>query len=162
MSEQSAGILAYRYTSRGIEVLLVHPGGPYWQNKDQGAWSIPKGLLGPGEDALDAARREFSEETGFVLEGRFLPLGSLRQPSGKTVYAWAVAAAVDIDVRKLSSNTFALEWPPKSGKRQEFPEVDQAAWFPLPVAREKIAKGQREFLDRLAAALAALPPPTAP
>ncbi len=151
MAEQSAGILAYRHTEGGLEVLLVHPGGPLWSNKDFGSWSVPKGLLVSGEDPLGAARREFAEETGFAIDGEFLPLGSLRQPSGKVVHVWAVAA--ELDVSRLSSNLFELEWPPRSGIKQQFPEVDRAGWFPLPTAREKILKGQREFLERLSAAL---------
>jgi predicted NUDIX family NTP pyrophosphohydrolase len=151
MPEQSAGILAYRHTDGVLEVLLVHPGGPLWAKKDAGAWSVPKGLLAPGEDPLEAARREFAEETGFALDGEFLPLGSLRQPSGKVVHVWAVAA--DVDVARLRSNLFELEWPPRSGKRQQFPEVDRAGWFPLLTAREKILKGQREFLERLSATI---------
>ncbi len=147
MAEQSAGILAYRRRSGEVEVLLVHPGGPFWAKKDLGAWSIPKGLFVPGEDPLAAARREFTEETGFVLEGEFAPLGPLKQPSGKTVHAWAVEA--DLDATKIVSNTFELEWPPKSGTRRAFPEVDKGAWFSLREAQEKILKGQREFLDRL-------------
>ncbi len=151
MAEQSAGILAYRHTDGVLEVLLVHPGGPLWAKKDAGAWSVPKGLLAPGEDPLDAARREFTEETGFAIDGEFLPLGSLKQPSGKVVHVWAVAA--DVDVARLRSNLFELEWPPRSGKRQQFPEVDRAGWFPLLTAREKILKGQREFLERLSATI---------
>ena len=151
MPEQSAGILAYRHTDGVLEVLLVHPGGPLWAKKDAGAWSVPKGLLAPREDPLEAARREFTEETGFAIDGEFLPLGWLRQPSGKIVHVWAVA--VDVDVARLRSNLFELEWPPRSGNRQQFPEVDRAGWFPLLTAREKILKGQREFLERLSATL---------
>jgi predicted NUDIX family NTP pyrophosphohydrolase len=153
MGEQSAGILAYRRTSGGIEVLLVHPGGPFWSGKDAGAWSIPKGLFQAEEDPLEAARREFAEETGSVLQGDLVPLGWARQPSGKTIHAWAVEA--DVDVSKLTSNTFAMEWPPKSGKRREFPEVDKGGWFSLAVAKEKILKGQRAFLERLSTGLEA-------
>ena len=153
MGKQSAGILAYRSRGGGLEVLLVHPGGPFWSSKDAGAWSIPKGLFEPGEDPVDAARREFAEETGFALEGDALPLGSIRQPSGKTVHAWAIAA--DIDVVRLRSNVFEMEWPPKSGKTREFPEVDKGAWFTLAAAGDKILKGQREFLERLSAVLGA-------
>jgi predicted NUDIX family NTP pyrophosphohydrolase len=153
MGEQSAGILAYRRTSSGIEVLLVHPGGPFWAGKDAGAWSIPKGLFQAGEDPLEAARREFAEETGSVPQGDLVPLGSARQPSGKTIHAWAVEA--DVDVSQLTSNTFAMEWPPKSGERREFPEVDKGGWFSLAVAKEKILKGQRAFLERLSAGLEA-------
>jgi predicted NUDIX family NTP pyrophosphohydrolase len=151
MSEKSAGIIAYRHGHQGTEVFLVHPGGPFWRNKEAGAWSIPKGLLEAGEDPLEAARREFTEETGFVVDGDFVSLGSARQPSGKTIYAWAVPA--DFDAREIRSNTFEMEWPPRSAMRQEFPEVDKAAWFPLAGAEEKILKGQKVFLDRLAAAL---------
>ena len=177
MTEQSAGLLAYRPARRGdradsagmagtpppadgVEVLLVHPGGPYWSRKDAGVWSIAKGLFEPGEDPLDAALREFGEETGFDVAGvargdAVLALGAARQPSGKTVHVWAIQA--DLDPTQIKSNTFEMEWPPKSGNMRAFPEVDRAAWFPLAVAGEKILKGQRVFLDRLAAALAAEP-----
>jgi len=151
MRGQSAGILVYRQASAGMEVLLVHPGGPFWAKKDAGAWSIPKGLLGAEEDALEAARREFFEETGFAIDGDFLPLGSVTQPSGKVVLAWAVLG--EIDAAGVKSNTFEMEWPPNSGMRREFPEVDRAGWFALEVARGKILKGQSEFLDRLEAAV---------
>jgi predicted NUDIX family NTP pyrophosphohydrolase len=151
VSKQSAGILAYRAGENGVEVLLVHPGGPFWRNKDAGAWSIPKGLFASDEDPLEAAKREFAEETGYALDGAFLPLGEMRQPSGKIVHAWAVAA--EIDVTQIKSNTFEMEWPPKSGKSQEFPEIDKGAWFPIEAAGEKIVKGQRKFLAVLAQAL---------
>jgi predicted NUDIX family NTP pyrophosphohydrolase len=151
VAEHSAGILAYRIGGDELEVLLVHPGGPFWRNKDAGSWSIPKGLLEPGEEPLEAAKREFEEETGLTVRGTFLPLGEAKQPSGKIVHAWAVAA--DIDVTRIRSNTFELEWPPKSGKRQEFPEVDKGGWFGLTAAGEAILKGQRVFLERLVAAL---------
>lgn len=148
----SAGILPYRRTASGVEVLLVHPGGPFWKNKGDGAWSIAKGLLEPGEDPRAAALREFAEETGVTLEGELAPLGAERQPSGKTVHAFAVEA--DFDATGIVSNTFELEWPPKSGKMRQFPEVDSAAWFSVDAARTKILKGQRPFLDRLVALLA--------
>jgi predicted NUDIX family NTP pyrophosphohydrolase len=130
-----------------VEVLLVHPGGPFWKNKDDGAWSIAKGLLEPGEDLQAAARREFAEETGFLLEGDLVPLGSEKQPSGKTIHAFAVEA--DIDAAAVTSNTFDLEWPPKSGRMQQVPEVDAAAWLPVEAAYAKILKGQRPFLNKL-------------
>jgi predicted NUDIX family NTP pyrophosphohydrolase len=147
MGEQSAGILAYRRTKGRIEVLLVHPGGPFWAKRDVGAWSIPKGLFEAAEEPLEAAQREFQEETGQAIEGEFLPLGWIKQPGGKTVHAWAVET--DFDPAGFQSNMFELEWPPKSGRMQEFPEVDRVGWFSLATATEKILKGQREFLDRL-------------
>jgi predicted NUDIX family NTP pyrophosphohydrolase len=147
MPKKSAGILPFRTSSGRIEVLLVHPGGPFWARKDDGAWSIPKGEIGDGEDALAAARRELAEETGFALDGEPIPLGTLRQPGGKLVLAWAQRS--DADPATLKSNTFSLEWPPGSGRLREYPEVDRAAWFPLEVARRKILKGQLGFLDQL-------------
>lgn len=143
----SAGLLLYRRRGDVLEVFLVHPGGPFWAKKDLGAWSIPKGELAEGEDPLAAAKREFTEETGFPIEGEFRPLKPLRQPSGKTVAAWAVEG--DCDPAELRSNTFEMEWPPKSGKRQAFPEVDRAAWFSIEEARERILAGQAPFLDEL-------------
>ena len=134
------------------EVLLVHPGGPFWAHKDDGAWSIPKGELEAGEDLLASARREFAEETGFRAEGPFIPLTPLRQPSGKVVHAWAVEG--DADPERLRSNTVSLEWPPKSGRRREFPEVDRAGGFSLGQAAQKILPGQRGFLLELASLLA--------
>lgn len=151
MAEHSAGILIYRVRNEQVEVMLVHPGGPFWAGKDAGAWSIPKGLFTSEEDPLAAAKREFQEETGFVIEGDFLPLGAVKQPSGKIVHVWAVPG--DVEVKKLISNSFEMEWPPRSGKRREFPEVDRGEWFSLSTAGKKILKGQREFLDRLAEAL---------
>jgi predicted NUDIX family NTP pyrophosphohydrolase len=142
----------YREASDGIEVFLVHPGGPMWAKKDDGAWSIPKGELEADEDPLAAARREFTEETGFAPSGEMLPLTPLRQPSSKFVYAWAVRS--DFDPAALRSCTFSMEWPPKSGRSAEFPEVDRAAWFPLDAARVKILQGQVGFLDELEAKLA--------
>jgi predicted NUDIX family NTP pyrophosphohydrolase len=148
MPKRSAGLLLYRTIAPGdIEVLLVHPGGPFWAKKDAGAWSIPKGLIEEGEDPLAAARREFEEETGGRAAGEASPLQPLRQPGGKIVHAWAVRG--DFDPAALRSGTFAMEWPPKSGRLQEFPEADRAGWFTLPAAREKILAGQRDFLDQL-------------
>jgi predicted NUDIX family NTP pyrophosphohydrolase len=149
MSKESAGLLLFRQTAPGIEVLLVHPGGPFWAKKDDGAWSIPKGEFADGEEPLAAAKREFEEELGTAVEGEFIALDSLKQPGGKLVFAWAVRA--ELDPARLKSNTFSIEWPPKSGKQRTFPEVDKAAWFPIDAARTKILKGQAEFLDRLIA-----------
>ncbi|UWU94907.1 NUDIX domain-containing protein [Bradyrhizobium sp. CB1015] len=146
MPSKSAGIIAYR--KRGnIEVLLVHPGGPFWRNKDLGAWSIPKGEYADGDDAEAAARREFAEELGQELSVPLTPLGEVRQRGGKLVTAFATE--LDLDVRRIRSNTFEMEWPPRSGKRQAFPEVDRAEWFTLDAAQEKINAGQRPLLDRL-------------
>lgn len=142
----SAAILLYRRRPEP-EVFLVHPGGPFWAKKDLGAWSLPKGELDEGEDPLAAAQREFTEETGFPIEGELHPLKALRQPGGKTVVAFAVEG--DCDPAALRSNTFTMEWPPKSGKRQEFPEVDRGAWFTIDEARQRILKGQEPFLDEL-------------
>jgi predicted NUDIX family NTP pyrophosphohydrolase len=144
----SAGILMYRRVGPETEVLLVHPGGPYWRRKDEGAWSIPKGEIAAGEDEAAAARREFMEETGVMSAGRLEPLGEIRQRGGKRVVAFA--AAGDLDIRAITSNTFEIEWPPRSGKMQVFPEVDRAAWFGLPIARAKILESQRPLLDRFA------------
>jgi len=155
MSRQSAGILLFRRGERGTEVLLVHPGGPFWRNKDKGAWSIPKGELQPGEDPLEAARREVREETGLELDGDFVALTPRKQPGGKTVHAWALEG--DCDPAAIVSNSFTMEWPPKSGRLQEFPEVDRAAWFDLATAREKIHKGQISFLDEIASLTATSP-----
>lgn len=146
--KQSAGILVYRRGAGAtLEVLLVHPGGPFWKNKDAQAWSIPKGELDAGEDALVAARREFAEELGAQLEGSFRALAPVRQSGGKTVFAFAVEG--DVDVSKVQSNTFSMEWPPKSGKRQEFPEVDRAEWFAWEAALQKINTGQVPLLHQL-------------
>ncbi|MDQ6604944.1 MAG: NUDIX domain-containing protein [Actinomycetota bacterium] len=148
----SAGILLYRVGDDGLEVLLVHPGGPLWARKDVGAWSIPKGEYEEGEEPLSAARREFQEELGSALPaGEPLDLGQIRQRSGKRVSAWAQAGELDVDT--VHSNTFELEWPPRSGRISAFPEVDRAQWFPLAIARERINPAQAELLDRLAAAL---------
>jgi len=149
MPKTSAGLLMYRRGPEGLEVFLVHPGGPFWARKDAGAWSVPKGeYLAESEDALQAARREFEEETGTLPRGEFAELGSLKQPGGKVVTAWAFEG--DADPAAIRSNTFTLEWPPRSGKQREFPEVDRAGWFTLAVAAEKILKGQLPFLRRLA------------
>jgi predicted NUDIX family NTP pyrophosphohydrolase len=147
MVKRSAGILLYRLTSDELEVFLVHPGGPFWTNKDDGAWSIPKGECQPGEDGLATARREFAEETGFELQGEPTALGSFRQSSAKTVDVWA--AEGDADPAKLVSNTFAMEWPPRSGRMQQFPEVDRAAWFAPSEAARKLVKGQVAILEAL-------------
>lgn len=149
-ARQSAGLLLFRGHGRHREVLLVHPGGPFWAKKDDGAWSIPKGEFEAGEEPLACARREFSEELGAAIdapESAFLPLGAIRQSGGKVVHAWAVVA--DFDPARLRSNAFSMEWPPKSGRTAEFPEVDRAAWFPVETARVKILKSQTGFLDRL-------------
>ncbi len=148
MPKTSAGILLYRRREGLLEVFLVHPGGPYWARKDDGAWSIPKGEFSPGEDPLEAARREFEEETGSPCHGDFVPLGAVRQPGGKIVHAWAVLGDADAD--SIRSNTFEIEWPPRSGRCQRFPEIDRAGWFTLEQAEKKILKGQRELLGQLA------------
>lgn len=145
---RSAGILLHRSGPAGPEVLLVHPGGPYWARKDDGAWSIPKGEVGEGEDARACALREFAEELGTPPpEGELTPLGEVRQRGGKRVEAWALAG--DLDPATVRSNTFTMEWPPRSGVRREFPEVDRAAWFALPAARVKLLAAQAPLLDRL-------------
>jgi predicted NUDIX family NTP pyrophosphohydrolase len=152
MAKISAGILLFRKASAGVEVMLVHPGGPFWAKKDLGAWSIPKGLADTDEDLLTAAKREFLEETGAAVEGEFLDLGQHKQPGGKTVVAWACEA--DFDATALRSNTFSLEWPPRSGKTAEFPEVDRAAWYSIDEALERVNKGQRPIIAALAERLA--------
>jgi len=150
-TKRSAGILLYRLAETGLELLLVHPGGPFWARKDLGAWSIPKGEYSEGEDALAAARREFEEETGAHADGAFLPLGELVQGGGKIVTAFALAG--DFDPGALKSNTFALEWPPRSGRTASFPEVDRAQWFSPSEAEAKILKGQRALIARLLKAI---------
>lgn len=137
----------YRWNQGVLNVLLAHPGGPFWAKKDSGAWSIPKGELTENEDALQAAKREFLEETGITVSGELVPLTPQKQPGGKVIHAWAFEG--DCDPSTISSNTFAMEWPPRSGKIQEFPEVDRAAWLTLDAAREKIVKGQLPFLEEL-------------
>jgi len=146
MPKESAGLLMYR-RRRELEVLLVHPGGPLWAGKEDGAWTIPKGEIGPGEDPLAAARREFAEETGFACAPPFLPLTPIRQRSGKLVRAWAFAG--DCAPDQLRSNTFTMEWPPRSGRQAEFPEVDRAAFFTLPAARPRINPAQLALLEEL-------------
>lgn len=144
---QSAGLLLFRNAGGDVQILLGHPGGPFWINRDSGAWTIPKGLIAPGESPLEAARREFAEETGHHPNGKSLPLGDAKQPGGKVVHIWAVQG--DWDAKRLRSNTFQMEWPPKSGRQQTFPELDRASWFPISEARQKILKGQAIFIDRL-------------
>jgi predicted NUDIX family NTP pyrophosphohydrolase len=143
----SAGILLYRRRQTGIEVLIVHPGGPLWAKKDQGAWSIPKGEYAEGEDPLAVAKREFHEETGCEASGPSLELAAAKQPGGKMIKAWAVEG--DIDAASIRSNTFSIEWPPKSGRVRSFPEIDRALWCSLAIARGKLLTGQRVFLDQL-------------
>jgi predicted NUDIX family NTP pyrophosphohydrolase len=152
VAKTSSGLLPFRRVAGATEVLLVHPGGPYWARKDAGAWSIAKGEIEEGEDALAAARREFTEETGFSAEGEAFELTPLRQPGGKLVRAWA--AAIDVDPARLRSNTFTIEWPPRSGRHQAFPEVDRAAWFTLPEAAVRILPGQAPFLRELEESIA--------
>jgi predicted NUDIX family NTP pyrophosphohydrolase len=147
MPAKSAGIIAFRRKRGNIEVLLVHPGGPFWRNKDLGAWSIPKGEYDPGDDPEDAARREFREELGIEMTEDLVPLGEIRQRGGKTVKAFAVET--NVDVENIHSNTFEMEWPPRSGRRQAFPEIDRAEWFDLATARTKINEAQRTLLERL-------------
>ena len=147
MARAAAGLLLFRRKSDGIEVLLVHPGGPLWMRKDDGAWSIPKGEIEVGEAPLRAAQREFEEELGSPVSGEFIRLTEIRQASGKLVHAWAVEA--DFDPATLKSGTFSMEWPPRSGRQQHFPEVDRAEWFTLDAARLKINKAQVALLDQL-------------
>jgi predicted NUDIX family NTP pyrophosphohydrolase len=150
MPKKSAGLLMFRFREGKPEVFLVHPGGPFWKNKDLGSWSIPKGEY-QEEDPLTAARREFEEETGFSASGEFIPLTARKQPHGKVISAWALEGDADPDHSR--SNTFTLEWPPGSGRQQVFPEVDRAGWFSLEEARQKIVSGQIGFLDDLFAVL---------
>jgi predicted NUDIX family NTP pyrophosphohydrolase len=147
MVVHSAGVLLYRFSGGQLEVMLVHPGGPFWKNKDDGAWSIPKGIFDENEDALSAAKREFEEETGFSVDGEFIYLGELRQPSKKIVHAWAIER--DIDVTLINSNTFSVEWPKNSGILREYSEIDKGDWFDVETARRKILKGQAGFIDKL-------------
>lgn len=148
MAKTSAGLLMYRIRDGRLQVLLVHPGGPFWAKKDHGAWSIPKGELSGGEDAVVCAIREFKEETGITPEGRFLPLGTVTQKSGKTVNAWAFEG--DCDATKICSNVFVMEWPPRSGQKREFPEVDRAEFFEIQEAKRRINPAQAPFLVELA------------
>jgi predicted NUDIX family NTP pyrophosphohydrolase len=151
-AKTSAGLLPFRHGATEPEVLLVHPGGPFWKNKDAGAWSVAKGEVEPNEDLCSAAEREFREETGFVPVGPYRSLGSVRQKSGKHVHAWAFEA--DFDCEALVSNEVELEWPPRTGRRARFPEVDRAAWWPISVARQKINSGQLPLLEALLRSLA--------
>jgi predicted NUDIX family NTP pyrophosphohydrolase len=143
----SAAVLLYRRRRHEVEVLLVHPGGPFWARKDLGAWSLPKGELTEDEPAFETAKREFREETGMAIDGQFTELKPVKQRGGKTVLAWAVEG--DFDPSRLRSNTFSIEWPPKSGKIRTFPEVDRAEWFPVAEARNRILEAQADFLDQL-------------
>jgi predicted NUDIX family NTP pyrophosphohydrolase len=147
MAKQSAGILLHRRGGKGPELFLVHPGGPFWKNKDDGAWTIPKGAVEADEEPLAAALREFGEETGFEVAGPFRELGTFRQPGGKIVHAWATEG--DADPKALKSNLFEMEWPPRSGRRASFPEIDRAGWFDPEAARRKILKGQKPIIEAL-------------
>jgi len=152
MPKKSAGLLLYRRRRGSLEVFLVHPGGPFWPKKDDGAWSIPKGEFNAGENPLDAAKREFQEETGLVAEGEYLPLKPIRQRGGKIVYAWAVQS--HFEPAAVNSNTFSMEWPRGSGTMRKFPEVDRAGWFTIDWARRKILKSQLNLLEQLEQTLA--------
>lgn len=147
MAKTSAGLILYRMQSGGLEVLLVHPGGPFWGKKDEGAWFVPKGELNVGEEPLAGAKREFEEETGLKPEGEFLALGSVKQKSGKTIVAWAFEG--DCDPSSIKSNTFSIEWPPKSGRQQEFPEIDRAGFFTVPQAKAKMHPVEYPLVLRL-------------
>ena len=151
MSKESAGLLVYRRGANDFEVFLVHPGGPYWQNKDDGAWTVPKGELADGEDPLATAQREFQEETGLWIAGPFTQLQSIKQRGGKLVHAWL--AEGDFDASQLRSNLFTIEWPPRSGKAQEFPEVDRGEWFDLKSAVARINEGQRAVVTSVCGAV---------
>lgn len=147
MAKKSAGILAYRLVNKELEVLLVHPGGPFFIKKDAASWSIPKGEFSDDEDPLTAAKREIQEELGFTPDGEYVQLSAIKQKAGKIVYAWAVET--DFDIANLVSNTFTIEWPPRSGKMKEFPEVDKAAWYSISQAKEKINPAQAALIDEL-------------
>lgn len=147
MGKKSAGLLMVRYRDSNLEVFLVHPGGPFWAKKDEGAWSIPKGEYTDEEDPLTAARREFKEETGCEAAGDFIPLSPLKQPGGKIISAWAFEG--NCRAETIKSNTFTMEWLPRSGRQAEFPEVDRAAWFSIEQAKKKILKGQVGFIEEL-------------
>jgi predicted NUDIX family NTP pyrophosphohydrolase len=151
----SAGLLMYRKIDDTLQVLLVHPGGPFFKNKDEGAWSIPKGEADPGEDLLECARREFTEEIGMSPSGSFIPLTPVKQKGGKVVHAWAVEG--ECDPRLVTSNTFTMEWPPRSGRKMEFPEIDRAEFFDVATARQKINVGQVPLLDELEKSLSRRP-----
>ncbi|HZD58767.1 MAG TPA: NUDIX domain-containing protein [Anaerolineales bacterium] len=146
MNKESSGILLYRQKNDQLEILLVHPGGPFWKKKDLGAWSIPKGEFAD-EDPLSAAKREFEEEIGMPIDGEMIALTPQQQKAGKVVHAWAVEG--DLNPEEIRSNTFEMEWPPKSGKKQAFPEIDRAEWFPVQTARKKINQGQVAFIQEL-------------
>ncbi len=156
MAKISAGVLLFRRRPAGVEVMLVHPGGPFWARKDAGAWSMPKGLVNEGEDWLAAAKREFLEETGMALEGDFFDLGQHKQPGGKTIAAFAREG--DFDPASLVSNAFSIEWPPHSGRMAEFPEVDRAGWYSIEEAIVKATAGQRPIIAALAEKLGATAP----
>ena len=147
VNRKSAGILLYRVNENIPEVFLIHPGGPFWAKKDEGAWSIPKGEFNDDEDALSAAKREFEEETGTSLSGNFIALTPVMQKAGKQVYAWALES--NIDASAIQSNTFKIEWPPKSGRWKSYPEVDKASWFDVEIAKQKINPAQVAFIDEL-------------
>ncbi|WPV01299.1 NUDIX domain-containing protein [Mucilaginibacter sp. cycad4] len=149
MPKQSAGILLYRKAPHGLQVFLVHPGGPFFKNKDEGSWSVPKGEYLPDEDPLAAAKREFQEETGHEIAGNFIALSPIKQKGGKTVLAWAVEGSIDQE--NIKSNTFEIEWPPRSGKKQTFDEIDRAEWFDIATAKIKINPAQAALIDELAA-----------
>jgi len=147
MGKKSAGILVYRMNASGMEIFLAHPGGPYWEKKDLGAWSIPKGEVGENETEVSASKREFEEETGFKIKGDLISLGAIKQKNGKVVVAWAVEQ--DLEADQIKSNLFEMEWPPGSGRIQQFPEMDRAAWFPVEEARRKMIGGQSVLIDYL-------------
>lgn len=147
MPRKSAGLLCYRFAANELQVLLLHPGGPFWAKKDLGAWSIPKGEFDDNEPPLEAAKREAFEETGISIDGAFIELSPVKQKSGKQVFAWALE--YDIDPATIKSNLFEMEWPPHSGKQSEFPEIDKAGWFTIDEARQKIIEGQRALIDEL-------------
>jgi predicted NUDIX family NTP pyrophosphohydrolase len=147
MPRVSAGLLMYRIFDGMLQVLLAHPGGPYFKNKDDGAWTIPKGEVEPGEDLLETAKREFKEETGFTATGPFIALSAIKQKGGKIVHAWAFKG--DCDPAAIVSNTFTMEWPPKSGRQMEFPEIDRAGFFDLATARQKVKAGQEALIEEL-------------
>ena len=152
MPDKSAGLLLFRRRDAAVEIFLVHPGGPFWAKKDEGAWSIPKGLYEDDEDALVAAQREFAEEVGTSIGGDFVALGEFRLPSGKRLSVWAVEG--EIDANTITSNLFEMEWPPRSGQRAQFPEADRAGWFTPEMARVKLTKGQLPMLDAFLAKVA--------